>query len=468
MATAAPRMVLGEVFQRFVTESPICVMVQALLEKALNPTRVDVLFQRHAQTQYTRTLLFSSVVDVMSLVVCGRQKSINAAYQKLQDRIPVARQNLYEKINHTDPAVSAALVRQTAADLKGIVEHLGGALPDLVPGYRVKILDGNWLAATDHRLKELRTLAAGPLPGKSLVVLDPKWMLAVDVFPCEDGHAQERALLPAVMETVERGDLWLEDRNFCTRSWLFGVVRRGAHFLVREHRTNVPWEAVTELAYRGRTETGAVWEQRVRMTDPDTGKHLTVRRVVVQLDQPTRDGERVVALLTNLSQKKVKAVQVAQLYRKRWTIENLFQILEKALASEQPQLGYPSAALFAFCLALVAYNLLAIIKAAARVRHGRVAVEEEVSLYYFALEMGEVYPGMMIAVPAAYWQGFQTATALEMAQFLLGVAGHIRLERYARQPRGPKKPPPKRIKKKNQPHVSTARILEQRRKKKVR
>ena len=42
-----------------------------------------------------------------------------------------------------------------------------------VPGYRVKILDGNALAGTDHRIKELRGLAAGALPGKTLGVLDP-------------------------------------------------------------------------------------------------------------------------------------------------------------------------------------------------------------------------------------------------------------------------------------------------------
>jgi Transposase DDE domain len=468
MATSSPRMVLGEVFERFVAEGPICVLVRALLEKALNRQTVDALFEQHAQTQYTRELLFSSVVDVMSLVVCGMQPSVNAAYKHLQDRIPVARQNLYEKINHTEPAVSAALLRQSAGTLTALLEHLGGALPELLPGYRVRILDGNWLAATEHRIEELRTISAGPLPGKSLVVLDPALMLAVDVFPCADGHAQERALLAEVLPTVRRGDLWIEDRNFCTRKWLFGVAARGAHFLVREHRTNVPWEAESELQDVGRTATADVWEQRVRIVDPSTGKTLTVRRIELHLDAPTRDGERVVALLTNVSKKKATALRLAQLYRRRWTIETLFQILEKALQSEQPSLGYPSAALLGFCLALVAYNLLAVIKAALRVTHGREQVEDGVSLYYFALEMSRVYHGMMIAVPEENWQVFQKRTPLEMAQFLKEVAAHVQLRRYARQPRGPKKPPPKRTKKKNEPHVSTARLLDQRRKMKVR
>lgn len=54
----------------------------------------------------------------------------------------------------------------------------------------------------------LRQNGSAPLPGKSLVVLDPALMLAVDVFPCEDGHAQERSLFNQVLPTVEADDEW--------------------------------------------------------------------------------------------------------------------------------------------------------------------------------------------------------------------------------------------------------------------
>ena len=46
-------------------------MVQALMENALSPTTVDALFDRHAELQYTRELLFSDIVSLMSLVVGG-------------------------------------------------------------------------------------------------------------------------------------------------------------------------------------------------------------------------------------------------------------------------------------------------------------------------------------------------------------------------------------------------------------
>ncbi|MBV8130291.1 MAG: hypothetical protein JO114_21795 [Planctomycetaceae bacterium] len=52
-------MILGDVFERFVQDSPVSVMTQALLENALPPSTVDTLFENVAERQYTRDLLFS-------------------------------------------------------------------------------------------------------------------------------------------------------------------------------------------------------------------------------------------------------------------------------------------------------------------------------------------------------------------------------------------------------------------------
>jgi hypothetical protein len=64
-------MILGEVFQRFVSKSPISVMARGLMERAFNPQRLDEWFEATAESQYTRNLLFSSVFEIMSLVVWG-------------------------------------------------------------------------------------------------------------------------------------------------------------------------------------------------------------------------------------------------------------------------------------------------------------------------------------------------------------------------------------------------------------
>jgi hypothetical protein len=76
-------------------------------------------------------------------------------------------------------------------------------------------------------LGDLSSIPSVPLPGHALVILDPALMLAIDVFACEDGHAQERALLSRVLATVTSGELWIADRNFCTLGFLFGLHWRG-------------------------------------------------------------------------------------------------------------------------------------------------------------------------------------------------------------------------------------------------
>jgi hypothetical protein len=129
------------------------------MEVVLAEEKLDQVFVQTAQTGYTREILFSTLVNMMIQVVCSVRQSIGAVYRAMAGELGVSKAAVYGKLNRN---------------------------------------------------------GAGALPGKSLVVLDPALGLAIDIFPCEDGHAQERSLLPEVLETVEAGDLWMGDRNLCT------------------------------------------------------------------------------------------------------------------------------------------------------------------------------------------------------------------------------------------------------------
>lgn len=182
-----------------------------------------------------RELLFSSQVDLMSLVVCGIQPSVNAAYRAKASELSVSTTALYNKLQGIEPKVSQALIRETVPELRDLIKLMGVKQSFLLPGYRLKILDGTCLSATDHRLGAIRSYAAKPLPGKALVVLDPTLELVVDVFPCEDAYTQERALLPEVLQTVEAQDVWVGDRNFCTAEFLTSLAEKLAYFVIRQH-----------------------------------------------------------------------------------------------------------------------------------------------------------------------------------------------------------------------------------------
>ncbi len=117
----------------------------------------------------------------------------------------------------------------------------------------------------------------------------------------------------------------------------------------------------------------------------------------------TRDGDRFLYLITNGPRHRASTKRLARLYRKRWTLATAFQHLEASLHSEINTLAYPQAALFGFCLALVAYNVFAVVWAALRGAHGEATVENEVSVYYVANDIAETSKGMMIAIPEAEW-----------------------------------------------------------------
>lgn len=454
-------MLLGDVFEKFVRESPVSVMVRGTLEHALPAKFVDELFEQTAEKQYTHELLFSQVVDVLGSVVGQVHPSVNAAYQRRCEEFPVSCRSLYNKMNKVEPPVLRELVRRMGQRLTPVIDQLDGLRPSPLAGLEVRILDGNHLPASEHRLKELRSLAAGPLPGQALVVLDPQRMLVCDVFPCQDAHTQERSVLLEVVQRLEPEVVWIADRNFCTPLFLWEVHLSRAFFVVRQHATNVPCEPSGRRRRVGRTETGTVYEEPVQTTD-ECGQVLALRRMTLRLDKPTTEGDTEIHLLTNLPQ-RVQATQIAEAYRGRWTIEGAFLELATTLKSELRSLGYPPAALFGFCVALAAYNVLSVVRAALRSVHGAEKIDREVSTYYLAEEIGAVSRGMTIAIPSGHWQAaFGDCSASEMAGLLRALAKKVNLRHFQKHPRGPKKPVPKRVHSKRTPHVATARILAER------
>jgi Transposase DDE domain len=292
------------------------------------------------------------------------------------------------------------------------------------------------------------------LPGKSLVVYEPGLGLVTAAVLCEDAYVQERALLTEILPRVQANDLFVEDRNFCTTRFVSGVHEKKAFVLVRQHRRNLPCTALGRLRKCGETDTGVVYEQEVEVTNTS----LKLRRIEVRLYTQTRDGDRTIALLTNLP-KKIAALRLATIYRERWTIESHFQFLTQSLHCELPGLGQPRAALFAFAMALLAANALAVVRASLRSVHGEDA-EAEVSGYYLADEIGHDYRTLMKYLPPEQWTGWQSLTPSDLTTMLRSLAQHVNLRALKRSRRGPKLPPKRKpVYSKKHKHYSTARVL---------
>jgi IS4 transposase len=456
-------MLLGTRFKSFIEDSPVSVMVRATVERIFDPQSLDRVFEDHAVLGYTKDLTFSCCVQIMSHVVFQMTTSVGAYYKAHRDEIPVERQAVYEKLKHLESSVGAGLVRYSVRELLPCLKQMKAHRPPLLRGYRVRVLDGNHLTGTEHRIFELRRFRAAALPGQALVYYDPQFDLITDVIPCEDAYAQERSLLDEAVECILAGDCILADRNFCTTGFLFGIRRRNAFFVIRQHRSTLSWKLQGARKCAGKDQRGReVYEQAVCLTDPQTGETFTARRITIALDKPTKDGETELHILTNLPASDADALQVASLYSDRWSIETAFQHLTEDLRCEIDTLGYPKAALFGFCTALAAYNAVSTVKGAIRAAQGKEFVDEELSMYYLTEEVARVTPGMMIAIREPAWGIFRTMAPAEFSATLVELAGHIDPRKYTKHKRGVKKQPPKKISGKKIHHVSTARILARR------
>jgi len=431
-------------------------MARAVLENFFQPERHDALFERVAQRQYTRTLLFSALIELMLAVVLCVEPSVYAGYRHRKKRLGVSDQAVYDKLDNMELGVAAALVEDSAQQAAAVIDALGARRKPWLPGYRVRILDGNHLSGTEHRPAPLRTTWAAALPGKVLDVIEPETGLSTHVFLTPDGHANERTLLDDVLAMVAKRDVWIADRNFCTLRFLASIAAAGAFFIIRQH-ASVKGKLRGKRRLVGVGPTGKVYEQALELTFE--GVTQTLRRITIVLNQATRDGDWELHVLTNLPA-KVSAVVVAKLYGKRWTIETLFLEVTQTLACEMKTLAYPKAALLIFCLALVAANAVAVIKAALRAAHGETKADE-LSGYYLALEIEQTYDGMMVALPPRCWARFRSMGPTQFAAVLRQIAVHGDLSLYKKSKRGPKKPLPNRGRYKNGGHVSTHKLLTQ-------
>jgi hypothetical protein len=158
---------VAEIFQRFVQESPVAVLVRATLEHAFTAPALEELLMQTVEQQYTRTRWFSTVVEVMTTVGLREEKSIQAAFPQRREQGGVGSSSLDEKLERMETQVSEALVRYRVARVEPVLKEVEPRAAALLPGSEGRSLDGHHLAGTEQRLTPWRRTRAGALPGQS-------------------------------------------------------------------------------------------------------------------------------------------------------------------------------------------------------------------------------------------------------------------------------------------------------------
>jgi hypothetical protein len=441
--------------------SPLTVLVRGVLEWACPHACFEDLFDRECRPRpWNRKLAISAIAWLMLAVVAGARRSAFAAFQADQGSeaptITATAAALYAKYGRIDPRSTAAVVRGSGRRMSDLMTAAGVGAPSGWEGYRVTILDGTDLDATEHRLKPLRRIKAAGLPGRFVAASDLATGLVVDAVAGEDAYTSERELVRPILALAKPDQVFVADRHFCTSEVRFGILDRQAWFVIRQHDNDLRWRPLRDLKPVGRAATGAVWEQPIEVEDTRTGECRTVRRIVLRLAMPTDPGESEIARLSN--RKQVSALQICDLYRDRWSIERHFALVKAVLHGEIESLGRPRAALFALGMALVAANALAVVKQALRLTHG-VDAFAKLSGYSLADEVAGNYRAVDVLVAESAWAALADTPAAAFWEWSRSVSSRVRTRGLHKHPRGPKEPRPPRASGKDRHHYSTYRLL---------
>jgi hypothetical protein len=442
---------------RFVEKNPLAVMTRCIVGALLND-EVNTVFDQHRSRQYQDTILFSTVALSVAEIALGTVKNRHQAYLAYQSELGTSPTAYYGKVNRIEPAVSEGMVRFSAERAEAMLVPLAFQPWEVLAGYRCFALDGNHLQKTEKRLKEARGLCAVPLPGTVVARYDYQQGLFDRAYILEDAHAQESSVLDRVVADLLARDLVIADRHFCIVAFMLQVAARSGCFVIRQHG-RLKGRLLGKRRKIGRTERGMVYEQAMEIGADETT--LVVRRITIELDQPTRDGETVIHILSNVPANDATAGQLAETYRQRWEIENAFYVLTTTLTCELKSNCYPRCALFLICMAMLAYNCRQVLLAALYAEHEAEDVER-MSQYRVALDIVKPMAGMLTAINNAEWNALTPQTPSGIADFLRRVSRQVNVRAYRKSVRGPKRPPPQRKRCKSGTHVSSYRLLQAR------
>jgi len=419
---------------------------------------INNVFEESRSRQYDDKIKFSTMAVAMGEIALGTVENRNQAYRKYKEELGTSAVAFYGKLNRTEPDISEALVSYSAEQAETLLGELEFQPWEVLSGYRCFALDGNHLQKTEKRLKETRGLCAMPLPGTAVARFDCQTGLFDRAYLLEDAHAQEATVLDRVIDDILERDLILADRHFCIVSFLVKIAARHGCFVIRQHG-RLKGKLLGKRKRIGRTDTGVVYEQRLEIGSGDDV--LEVRRITIELDVPTRDGDTEIHILSNVPVADATACELADIYHVRWEIENAFYILTMTLNCEMKGNCFPRCALFLFCMAMFAYNCRQVLFGALYAEHDQEEVNN-MSHYQISLDTVSPMDGMLTAINEQEWAELTPQTPGAIAAFLRRVGRRVDVRSYRKSVRGPKRAPPKRKRCKAGAHVSTHRLLQER------
>ena len=181
--------------------------------------------------------------------------------------------------------------------------------------------DGSTLEALFRKLKVLEDVPIGQLAGKICTIIDISTRLPVEVWFSERARAYDTTFIPDLLALVPQKTLLIFDRGFYDFKFFATLVQQGAAFITRL-KSNAKIEVMTIL-----TSTDTLKDLIVVLgSGQNDTPQITVRLVEI------RFGRVWYRYITSVLDPTIlPPFVVADLYRRRWRIEEAFNTIKRLL-----------------------------------------------------------------------------------------------------------------------------------------
>jgi Transposase DDE domain len=345
---------------------PLAEAAFAMMGQVFSEALLNDVWETHRGRCYDRKLSFPLVVELLQNALFRHKGSGRASFDEALEarRLPVSRTAAYNKLGRIPLATSAGLLRDGSCELQKLVPIgiFANPLPACFDEFHVVVLDGKIIKGVPHLAKLLRGAKAAVLGGKASVLLDARTRLVLDMAVSGDGYADELALTRRLICTKEHGNdlrptLFILDRLYCNRE-IPALCLQSGHFVIRFGGNLKFREDPDSPSRRFQDEEGTVITECRGWVNVRHGNPLYVR----QITREPRHGKAIRVITDLLDSKRYPGEAVLELYRIRWSIECVFQLVTKTFGLERLVITTPFGSVFQFALCLLLHNVVQVIK----------------------------------------------------------------------------------------------------------
>jgi hypothetical protein len=428
---------------------PLSEAVLLLARHATASEALNDLFDRHRGAAYERQLSFATLVALTGDALLEHDGSGRQSFQRgrRQGELTVTDQAAYQKLGRLPLAVSEAFLAESTQHLLQVLPapalHRAG-LPASLRDWEVVVLDGKVVKRVPKRLRPLRGSRAGVVGGKALAALSLRSHLALAFATHADGQTNEALLVPALLPQVRDhapAILWVADAQFGNPTQIAAFTARpGDHAVVRGDGKSRFVADASRPPRTGRDRRGRVYHESWGwLGGPRNAHRCYVRQLVLE-----RPGDKPLVVLTDLLDgERYPADDVLEVYRQRWGIERVFQVITEVFQLQHLIGSTPQGTLFQLALCLWWYNLIQVVRAYVAAGAGE-AVEQVSSELLFGdvqrqlIALHELLPaGAIVSVLPAAQTVAAVRARLEQLLYPLWTEG------WRKAPARRRAPPPK-------------------------